>query len=357
MKERNITPYSEMKIFYHQDILKKLLNGERCYPLYIRLKPTNRCNQNCYYCTYKNTYLDLSEYNVNDEIPYELMMSLLNDMNIMGVKAVTLSGGGEPLLYTHIEKTMERLLESGIDLSVITNGSLLCGRKAELLANAKWVRISADTVNANKYSEIRNVKKESFNQLCNNIKEFSKIKNDCCELGINMVVTKDNYMEVAEMAKLMKSLGVNHVKYAPLLSDNTKEYHKDIKVQVSTSLNDAQEKLEDEKFKIIDLYTHAIEEKDNTCRTYHECRIKEFTCVIGADAKVYLCQHKAYMKDGIVCDLRKGSFKEQWYSDRVTELFHKFDAVEKCNQHCVRDGKNQLINSFLSMDKNHVNFI
>ncbi|MCM1231270.1 MAG: radical SAM protein [Ruminococcus flavefaciens] len=346
-----------MKIFHHQDILQKLLKGERCYPLYIRLKPTNRCNQNCYYCTYKNTYLNLSEYNMSDEIPYEIMRSLLEDMVIMGVKAVTLSGGGEPLLYPYIEETMEQLLRGGIDLSIITNGSLLCGRKAELLSQAKWVRISIDTINAAKYSKIRGVKKELFEQLCNNISEFSQIKGDNCELGVNMVVTKDNCMEVGEMAKQMKQLGVNHVKYAPLLSDDTANYHKSIKKSVSDALAQAKEQLDSAKFKVIDLYTHAIETENNVCRPYHNCPKKEFTCVIGADAKVYLCQHKAYMEDGVVCDLHQGSFKEFWYSKEVTEKFQKFDAMETCRQHCVHDGRNQLINAFLNMDLNHVNFI
>ena len=212
MQERNNTPYSEMKIFHHQEILQNLLCGERCSPLYIRLKPTNKCNQDCYYCSYRNPCLDLSEYNMNDEIPFDTMMSLLDDFVSMKVKAVTLSGGGEPLLYPYIEKTMERLLEGQIDLSIITNGILLNGRRAELLSKAKWVRLSIDTVDASKYSQIRRVKEESFHILCKNIKQFSAIKNENCELGVNMVVTKDNYMEVAEMASLMKELGVNHVK-------------------------------------------------------------------------------------------------------------------------------------------------
>ncbi len=142
--ERNSTPYSQLKIFYHQETLKRLLNGERCSPVYIRIKPTNRCNHNCNYCHYKNAYLDLDQYSPVDEIPRDKMLQIVQDMADMGVKAVTFSGGGEPLLYPYIEETMERLLENGIDLSVITNGSLLRGKKAEILAHAKWVRISID---------------------------------------------------------------------------------------------------------------------------------------------------------------------------------------------------------------------
>lgn len=154
---RNSTPYSSLKIFDHPDVIEKLKQGERCPPVYIRIKPTNRCNHNCSYCHYRNAYLDLDEYNPSDEIPREKMLEIVRDMSDMGVKAVTFSGGGEPLLYPHIEETMERVLDAGIDLSVITNGSLLFGHKAELLAHSKWVRISVESISDEEYCNIRGI--------------------------------------------------------------------------------------------------------------------------------------------------------------------------------------------------------
>lgn len=133
---RNSTPYSQMKVFCHPEVIDRLLKGERCNPVYIRIKPTNRCNHNCNYCHYRHSYLDLDEYNPNDEIPREKMLEIVRDMKELGVKAVTFSGGGEPLLYPHIEETMQAVLDAGIDLSIITNGSLLKEKKAEILAKA-----------------------------------------------------------------------------------------------------------------------------------------------------------------------------------------------------------------------------
>ena len=132
---RNETPYSQLKIFYHPEILEHLLKGERCNPVYIRIKPTNKCNHNCNYCHYRNSYLDLDEYDPNDEIPREKMLETVGCMKELGVKAVTFSGGGEPLLYPYIEETFEAVLDAGIDLSIITNGSLLKGKRAEMGKN------------------------------------------------------------------------------------------------------------------------------------------------------------------------------------------------------------------------------
>lgn len=355
--DRNSTPYSNLKVFYHPEILQHLLNGERCNPVYIRIKPTNRCNHNCNYCHYKNAYLDLDEYGPQDEIPREKMLEIVSDMADMGVKAVTFSGGGEPLLYPYIEETMERVLDAGIDLSIITNGSLLAGRKAELLARAKWVRISIESVNDEEYCRIRGIKRGSFDKLCENIEAFAKMKRDDCELGVNVVVNRENCGQIEEMARLMKRLGVNHVKFAPMITTETEQYHHDIKDGVIAALARAQEQLNGGHFRVIDLYTGDFADSVIFERQYSKCPIKEFICVIAANAKVYYCHDKAYLKDGCVGDIAHRSFREMWQSEETSRQFKEFDAKVCCNQHCVYDSRNVLINSFLEMDRNHVNFI
>lgn len=354
---RNSTPYSQLKVFYHHEVLEHLLKGERCAPVYIRIKPTNKCNHNCSYCHYKNAYLDLDEFNPADEIPREKMLETIDSMKDLGVKAVTFSGGGEPLLYPHIEETMERVLESGIDLSIITNGSLLSGKKAELLSKAKWVRLSIESINDKEYCGIRGIKEGSFATLCDNIANFAKIKESTCELGVNVVVNNTNCTEILEMAKLMKELGVNHVKYAPMITNDTHAYHREFKDEVTAQLQKAQELYGDERFRVIDLYTGDFRDSVIFERQYKECPMKEFICILAANSKVYFCQDKAYLSDGAVGSIENQSFKDMWLSEQTTELFKQFDARKICKQHCVHDSRNELLNSFLTMDRNHVNFI
>lgn len=354
---RNATPYSNLKIFHHQEILEHLKKGERCSPVYIRIKPTNQCNHNCYYCHYKNSYLTLDEYHPSDFIAYDKMMEIVDDMKKMGVKAVTFSGGGEPLVYPYIEETMEKVLEAGIDLSIITNGSLLAGRKAEILAQAKWVRISMDSIVPENYAKIRGISKHAAETLKENIKNFAKIKRADCELGINFVIGKENYQEITELAVMMKEFGVNHIKFAALFSNETEEYHKEIKEEVIATLQKLSSELNSQHFQIIDLYSADFDHYEIFQRTYTRCPIKEFICVIGANSKVYYCHDKAYLSDGCVCDLKQQSFMEAWKSPAVTRRFREFDAKKLCGQHCVYDSRNILVNSWLDLDRNHINFI
>lgn len=354
---RNVTPYSNLKIFHHYETLDKLKKGERCNPIYIRIKPTNLCNHNCYYCHYKNPYLKLDEYCPTDFIPHDKMMEIIGDLGRMGVKAVTFSGGGEPLAYQYIEETMEKVLQYGIDLSIITNGSLLSGEKAEILANAKWVRISIDSIIPKNYARNRGISEDALGNLLKNIEQFAKIKNCDCELGVNFVVGRENYTEIEKLAITMKNLGVNHVKFAPLISNDTEKYHENIKDSVIASLDRLANELNTNTFKIIDLYTGDFENKEVFRRSYSRCPMKEFICIIAANSKVYYCQDKAYLSDGCVCDLTKQSFYEGWNSEDVEKKYKDFNAMTMCQQHCVHDSRNELINSWLDMDMRHVNFI
>lgn len=351
------TPYSNLKIFAHPDKLSAIKNNERVSPIYIRIKPTNKCNHNCHYCHYKNPYLNLDEYNPNDYIPKQKMVEIIKDISDIGVKAVTFSGGGEPLIYPYISETMEMVLNNNIDLSIITNGSELKGKNASILSKAKWVRISLDSSNNITYSKIRGIKEDAFNNLCDNIEKFSSIKDNSCELGINFVIGSDNFKEVYNCGKLMKNLGVNHIKFTAKMSNNAIDEQKTLKKEVIQQINQLSDTLQDNNFKIINLYESDLKNDIKFERNYTKCYIKEYICVIAANSKVYYCHDKAYLSDGQIGDLSVSTFKDLWFSNKTSENFNKFNALQQCKHHCVYDERNQLLNSFFSLNENHINFI
>lgn len=350
------TPYSNLKIFGHLEELKKAKNGERIAPIYVRIKPTNRCNQNCYYCHYKNPYLELDQYHPTDEISRDKMLEIIRDFQEIGVKAVTFSGGGEPLLYSHIEEAMDAVLHAGIDLSIITNGSLLDGRKAELLANAKWVRISQESGCGETYSRIRGVKGDAFERLCRNMEAFSKMKKPGCELGVNFVIGPQNYMEVYQAGELMRSLGANHIKYTALMSGDAEKMHAPFREYVAEQIHRLQEENKP-GFRIINLYESDFKSCAVFGRAYDFCGIKDFVTVVAANSRIYYCHDKAYLTQGEIGDISQSSFKEVWFSPETTEKFRKFNPQETCRHHCVYDDRNELLNAVYGLDENHVNFI
>ncbi len=253
------TPYSNLKIFAHAEELNKIGRNERVAPIYIRIKPTNYCNHKCYYCSYADNALGLRDsVNTQDQIPWEKMQDIISDISDMGVKAVTFSGGGEPLVYPHIVDTMKMVADAGIDLSIITNGQLLKDERAEVLTKAKWVRISFDSANAETYSKVRKIPVKAFDEVCDNIRSFAKMKTNECELGVNYVINHENADQVLDMAKMVKDLGVNHIKFTARVTKDLFEYHEPIRQSVVEQIHEA-EKRNTEGCRVINKYEGDVE--------------------------------------------------------------------------------------------------
>lgn len=347
-------PYSELKIFKHPQKLEDIKNEIISSPIYVRIKPTNICNHNCYYCSYADKNLNLRENVIKtDSIDWNILKRTINELADIGTKAVTFSGGGEPLVYPKINDAMKLVLDRGMDLSIITNGQNLNGESADILKDAKWVRISVSSNLASVFSKTRGVPEDWFISLCRNIREFSKIKNKNCELGINCVVNHLNANQIYNIALTYKYLGVNHVKYAARITKDLHEYHSSFKDDVINQITRAQDELNDSNFKVIDKYKEHFDLSAVFQRTYSKCPISQIITVIAADGKVYLCHDKAYVPGGSLGDLNKNTFKEIWESYD----FKNFDAKEKCKHHCIYDSRNILINNFLDMNDEHINFI
>ncbi|MBU4116899.1 MAG: radical SAM protein [Nanoarchaeota archaeon] len=352
--------YGNLKILWHTDKLKSLLEKKVTAPIYVRIKPTNKCNHHCFYCSYDpNFEYVLSErLKREDQIPKEKMIEILNDFKEIGVKAITFSGGGEPLIYPFISECLEKTLELGIDLSIITNGQKLDKERAKLLTQAKWVRISMDACDSKTFSKNRNVPEKFFYKLTENIENFAKIKKDYCELGINFVVHERNAHQIFDSAKFFKNLGVNHTKFTPLYSPKDfSKYHAPFKENVMGQIKNARQEFEDDNFEIYDTYENDFNLSSINKRIYSKCSIMQIVPVIGADSTIYFCHDKAYSNAGILGSIKDKSFKDVWFSKESANKFNNFNPQKECAHHCTYDSRNILIRDTINNYGNHINFI
>ena len=61
--------------------------------------------------------------------------------------------------------------------------------------------------------------------------------------------------------------------------------------------------------------------------------------------------------EGRIGSLENKSFKELWFSDETSEKFKKMLPQNECNFRCAFEERNELLDSLVSMDKRHINFI
>ncbi|MCX7822214.1 MAG: adenosyl-hopene transferase HpnH [Syntrophobacterales bacterium] len=98
-------------------LLKQRLNGVRKYPLVLMLEPTHRCNLQCAGCGRIREYKD----SLDREMTLE---ECLEAVDVTKTPVVTITGG-EPLLYTRIEKLVSEVLRRDRFIFFCTNGLLL----------------------------------------------------------------------------------------------------------------------------------------------------------------------------------------------------------------------------------------
>jgi len=139
------------KFFYHEEAMRKLANGQG-QPIVTHLMPTDICQHTCAFCSVLTR-----DGNV---LSFADMESYIDILCKRGLKAVILSGGGNPILYTDKQSKQNindlvRMLHDDKELEVglITNGMPLKsyaerGRMSwktvwpQTIDRFKWIRIS-----------------------------------------------------------------------------------------------------------------------------------------------------------------------------------------------------------------------
>jgi MoaA/NifB/PqqE/SkfB family radical SAM enzyme len=339
--------YSDLKIAWFPDKLASMRECRILPPIYVRVKPINRCNHKCFFCVYHEPdkagmHEDMD---AKDVLPTSKWHEVLTDFDSMGVRAVTYSGGGEPLMHPACVDLMYRTLELGIDLSIITNGQLLTGDRAMALYSAKWVRVSIDYHNATQFAENRRVAERGFDQIMANIQAFAARKNPDCDFGINFIVHKSNCDGLAELAAKLKSLGAENVRFSPMWIKGFKEYHLPIKERVEAQLREAAS-LVDDNFTVnttysLDFCGFSLD------RHYTRCHFGQVVPVVGADQNVYACHNKAYDHTGLVGSIRNQSFEQMWMGGDAEKFFATLNPQVSCRHQCANDAKNLIIQKMI----------
>lgn len=350
--------YSNLKFLGQTDRLNAIRQGRMAAPVHVRIKPINRCNHNCWYCAYRVDQLHLGEtMKLSDRLADEKLLEIVDDLVVMGVKAVTFSGGGEPLLHKRLPDAVGRLASGGVRVATLTNGSNLKGRMADAFAeHGTWVRVSMDAWDDASYSQARGVSQGEFSKIVDCMRAFVERRSRCI-LGVSFIISHENHMHIRDVCALLKDVGVNHVKLAAAVVSNdaaeNNRYHRKIMASVTSAIEEARV-LSDDSFSVLNHYHETAERFD---KRYRSCPFARLLTVIGADAKVYTCQDKAYAEAGLLGSIEDRSFREFWFSDENRARLEALDPSQHCRHHCVAHDKNLALHEYLSLDPDHAVFV
>lgn len=116
-------------------VLCEQIKEHRIPPYHVQLIPTNRCSLHCSFCSCENR-------NRKQEQGWSDLVKKINKLIDLGMKAVTITGGGEPLLYPEINELIHYLSTNKIEIGLVTNGTVMDNLADEQWRRVKWCRIS-----------------------------------------------------------------------------------------------------------------------------------------------------------------------------------------------------------------------
>jgi MoaA/NifB/PqqE/SkfB family radical SAM enzyme len=345
------SPYSPLKIFHHREWIKTMQAGGTPVPIFVQLIPTNRCNQSCIHCAYRTEgYSSNQLFNVQDELSWEKLREVVLDCKEMGVKAIELTGGGEPLLHPYFLRLCTLILDEGIDLGLVTNGAIFTEAHASVLHKASWVRFSIDAGQESTYRIIRSANGHAYHNARNAIKMLKSFSSNPI-VGVSFVVTKENWCELEEAANKAYQDGADNFRISAVFQNEGADYFKIFEQAIHAICRKLVDKYRGTPFHIFDLFSNRIDDLRQGRPDYKFCGFQQTQTYIGADYNVYRCCNLAYNKQGLLGSIREQKFSALW----KTLDFTIFNA-HTCSR-CMFNEKNQTIAYALETDPLHVNFV
>jgi len=135
------TTWGHAKLLQHLDVLDRMQREKYIAPIHVQVCPTEVCESDCPFCSVgRRPYKSL--------MPFPLLEQCLRDFKKLGVKAIEITGGGNPLLYCdrknnkNINDVIALAAELECDIGVITNAHDLSVLDRKLYDHIDWIRVS-----------------------------------------------------------------------------------------------------------------------------------------------------------------------------------------------------------------------
>lgn len=342
------------KLIYHPDRVTTWLKTGDCFPIYVEIGVTNRCNHRCVFCA-----LDWFEKKPID-MDSKIMLRSLREMAECGVKSVMFAGEGEPLMHRNICEFITSAKHEGLDVAITTNGVLFDREKLEkTLSSLSWVRFSVDAGTPDTHKKIHQGALKDFESVITNIREAVAIKkrdNLSVIIGVQFLLIPENLDDLLPFISLFKEIGVDNVQIKPYSQHPLSKNHYSIEYSQYQSIENDIKKFESPEFQVI--FRSQTAQRLRTKREYQECYGMPFFTLIEADGSIIPCM--MFYKNPEFCygNLHKNSFASIWTGDKRKHILRQLtkNTIEHCRDGCRLDA----INRYLSHLKNphpHVNFI
>ena len=136
-------------------------------------------------------------------------------MQQAGVRAVRLTGGGEPLFRKDAVELIGALGRRGIRVSDVTTNAVLLTEpvvRALYAAGCDEIHVSINTAEPDSYAAMMQTTEKNFGRVVENVQRAARIKTETgsdCALRLQFLIYKDNFRQIPRMHRLFRESGAD----------------------------------------------------------------------------------------------------------------------------------------------------
>jgi MoaA/NifB/PqqE/SkfB family radical SAM enzyme len=300
---------SELKIAKHY------YDHDRTGPVTIDLHPTLACQNKCYFCISENFHvagINRPNFDRKHSIEWPILKNVINEWGEMNVKAIQLTGGGEPSLYYKFPELLEEIKYFRVGL--ISNGVSLKKYVDDIYNSVDWIRISLDASNREMYKTIKSA--DNFDKVIDSLTALINANGiDHLRIGVAYIITPESIEGISEVIRLMEEIGgIDYLQFKDVLYRGTvfnDEYRSIIEKEIPLAKEAA-------SFPVF-YTTHKTDMKHE----HKNCLATDYVSVLGADGNVYSCCHLEYIPKYSCGSIYKQNFREIWENKSKIEIDEK----------------------------------
>ncbi len=354
---KNTSWLSPFKAINHMERILAYGKGQVTYPVHVEIHPTTRCNHRCKRCAAVipkipgKKRLELA-YRRNTDIPLGRLLEIIDELAHCGVRAITLCGGGEPLVYEGIEQVISRILDRKMALGLITNLNVELDQDlTRLLRRAVFIRVSLDAADEGTYLLLHRPQDGGdFHRVLDNIRA---LRCEGLDLGLNYLVQKENHHYIEKAAALAAELGVTYIRFTPAHTMEEGREYLPIWDEIASQFEKARRYDGDGLTVLgaVERFRNMVENR----KDYSRCIYHEFHPILGADLNLYPCCVLNYFKGFEMANLLERPFAEAWNDPKRRSFSCRLDP-RQCPP-CWFDAQNRLMNYMVLEEKRHAEFL
>jgi MoaA/NifB/PqqE/SkfB family radical SAM enzyme len=193
-----------------REILQAIRSGKATRgPAHAEIDITDRCNVACYFCNQQDV-------RTKQQISYEHLVRLIDELAGNGLKSVRMSGGGDPLAHRDFARVLDHLQERGVVVdNLTTNAALLTPEIARRLTEyrAREVVVSLNAADAADYARMMQVKPAVFDQVLKNVRSLLEARGSSVfpAVVVQFLLDRRNFQDLPRMYELGRSLSPDRI--------------------------------------------------------------------------------------------------------------------------------------------------